>query len=112
MSLSKRVLIELKQGKRFDYSIVIPVAFADGYFVGSTLKSSIRDRNGILVSELNCQWLDPATTREILLEQSTVTWPLGRIYGDVLISRASDGLSEYTNTFVVKVHRSYTRASG
>lgn len=88
----------IKRGTTFDHTILIPESYADGYFLGATVASQVRNARGILVATLECAWLDPLTTREIHVFGETGRWPLGRLFTDVRIYRASDRLQVFTDT--------------
>lgn len=92
-----------KLGDSFVRSFVIPAAFADGYFVGWTVKSQIRSV-GQLVDDVVTSWLDPATTRHMLLTVTdTTSWKPGLAEIDVQFKRTSDGfvMSTTTAQFVI-----------
>lgn len=88
----------IKRGSSFDHSILIPDDYEDGYFVGAEVHSHVRDVMGELVAVLECEWLDPVTTREIHVFGETANWPLGLLLTDVRIRRESDRLQMFTET--------------
>lgn len=94
-----------KRGDSFVRSFAIPDAFADGYFTGWTVKSQIRTAaTGLLVADVTTGWLDPATTRNMLLTVTdTTSWKPGLAEIDVQFTRTADGfvMSTTTAQFVI-----------
>lgn len=77
---------EHKRGDTFSFAAAIPSEFSDGYFVGSIVRSQIRDSKGTLITELEVTWDDPALTRALLLSSgnaNTQTWPIGPLQFDL-----------------------------
>lgn len=103
--------VKIKQGERFEESMLIAAAFPDGHFAGSTLSGEVRDINGAFIATLACTWADPLTTREIKMVAPTDTWPIGRLFSDVRIHRALDGLTKYSGTVKIRVIPSYTKTA-
>lgn len=104
MSLTPVPPPQHKAGDSFERLLTIPPEFADGFFVGWTPKSEIRNESGHLVAACQCQWLDPATTRHLSLSVlDTKGWKPGLVEIDVQFTRASDGkvMSTTTATFTV-----------
>ena len=99
----------IKRGAAFDFTVVIPEEFADGYFAGAVLASQVRTSMGLKVADLEAAWLDPVTTREIRLYGDTSAWPLGRLFTDVRITRASDRLAMFTETVRFRLQEPATR---
>jgi hypothetical protein len=80
------------RGASFTRLMEIPEAFGDGYFVGWTVSSQVREPGGKLVGVLVCEWLNPATTRHLKLRQvDTTAWPAGELDCDVKFVRTADG---------------------
>lgn len=102
----------IKRGTSFDHSILIPDSYADGYFAGATVQSQVRTAMGVLVADLECQWVDPVTTREIHVFGETGAWPLGTLFTDVRIYRASDRLQMFTQTVRFKLRQAQTIPPG
>ena len=100
--------IKIKQGERFDQTLLIPADFADGHFLGATLTGAVCTRDGAKVADLLCTWDGPAT-REIRMVADTGAWPIRRLYSDVLIYRSGDGLSRYTQTIRIRVSPSFAK---
>ncbi len=104
MSLTPVPPPQHKAGDSFERLLTIPPEFADGFFVGWTPKSEIRNEAGHLVAACQCQWLDPATTRHLSLSVlDTKGWKPGLVEIDVQFTRAADGkvMSTTTATFTV-----------
>lgn len=80
------------RGASFSRLLSIPSQFADAFFVGWTVASQIRDASGRLVADVQCTWLDAATTRDLLLSvNQTEGWPAGELLIDIKFTRTSDG---------------------
>lgn len=99
-----------KAGASYARLLTIPAEFADGYFVGWTPKSQIRNTDGTLVAECTCTWLDAATTRHLqLVVVDTSAWPVGAlVQTDVEFTRISDGFVLPTTTATLRVVRKVT----
>lgn len=92
-----------KAGDSFTRLLAIPPEFADGYFVGWTVKSQVRTEAGELVSECACSWLDAVTTRNLKIRvANTTAWAPGRLLVDVQFTRTAD--SEVMSTTTATIH--------
>ena len=103
--------MEHKRGDSFDYTATIPGDFADGYFVGWTVTSQVRNaKTGTLVAELSAAWTDPAKTRALrLLALDTSTWALAPMKFDVRLRRDSDGYTLSTSTVLFNLVEGVTQ---
>lgn len=104
MSLTPVPPPQHKAGDSFERLLTIPLEFSDGFFVGWTAKSEIRNAAGHLVAACTCDWLDPATTRHLsLIVVDTKGWKPGLVEIDVQFTRSSDSkvMSTTTATFTV-----------
>ena len=105
MSLTPTPPPQHKAGDSFSRSLEIPTDFANGYFTGWTVKSQIRTAaTGLLVADVTTGWLDPATTRNMLLTVTdTSAWKPGLAEIDVQFKRTSDSfvMSTTTAQFVI-----------
>lgn len=84
---------EHKRGDSFYLLVTIPPQFANGYFVGHTVASQIRQpgADGAMVAELVCTWVDALTTRALRLQcMDTKAWPVGPAQFDVQFTRTVD----------------------
>lgn len=100
-----------KRGASFNREMTLPVEpFPDGYFAGWTVSSQARTLKGELVADMTCTWLDPVTTRQLVLSVAdTSAWPLGPIAIDVRFEHAGEVL--YTNTAELRVVDRVTRST-
>lgn len=100
-----------KRGDSLDLVVTIPARFADGYFDGYTVASQIRmQEGGAKVADLDCSWLDPATTRSLRLTCiDTSGWPTGTAKFDVRFKRTSDGFVLSTTTGQIFLVEDVTR---
>ena len=100
-----------KRGDSFDYTATIPSSFADGYFVGWTVAAQIRDpASSTLIANLDCSWINAATTRELrLLKIDTTSWPTQTLEFDVQFMRTSDAYKISTDTVQVIVTKDVTQ---
>lgn len=92
------------KGASWSRLLSIPSQFSDAFFVGWTVTSQIRDPSGKLIAEVQCEWLDAATTRDLLLSvNQTDSWPSGDLLIDIKFTRNSDGhvLKTTTARFLV-----------
>lgn len=90
-----------KCGDSFDVVLTIPPTFANGYFVGYTVTSQIRQpgADGAKVADLTCTWVDALTTRALRLQcLNTSAWTPGPAVFDVQFKRTSDGYVMSTST--------------
>jgi hypothetical protein len=103
--------MEHKRGDSFDYVTTIPNTFADGYFVGWTVASQLRNaKTNALVADLETSWNDPVTTRNLrLLKVDTKAWPLGQLEFDVQFTRTSDGYTLSTSTVLFTLVKDVTQ---
>jgi len=104
MSLTPTPPPQHKAGDSFSRSLEIPADFANGYFTGWTVKSQVRTPAGLLVADVVCDWLDPATTRHLLLTvANTAAWKPGTVEMDVQFTRTADAfvMSTTTASFMV-----------
>lgn len=101
-----------KRGDSFDRLANIPDTFADGYFVGWTVKCQLRTaQHGKLIAELECAWVDPATTRILTVRDlDTKDWPLGDAEMDIQFTRTQDGYVRSTSTIAFTITKDITRA--
>jgi hypothetical protein len=100
-----------KRGDSLDLVVTIPARFADGYFDGFDVASQIRTQEGgAKVADLECEWLDPLTTRSLRLKCiDTTSWPTGTAKFDVQFKRASDGFVLSTETAQMFIVEDVTR---
>lgn len=109
MSLTPTPPPQHKVGDSFTRSLEIPGEFADGYFADWTVKSQVRTLAGLLVADVVCGWLDPATTRHLLLTvANTTAWKPGTVEMDVQFTRTSDGYVMSTTTASLTVTKDVT----
>lgn len=103
-------MISHKRGDSFDIVASIPGDFADAYFVGWDVSSQIRDMFGTVQANLACNWLDPATTRNLSLQAlDTSSWAVGSYMMDVKFSRpGSPPYVVRTDTIELHVMREVT----
>lgn len=104
---------EHKRGDSFDILVTIPARFADGYFVGHTVASQIRQTGaeGAKVADLTCAWVDALTTRALRLQcLDTSAWPVGAAQFDVQFTRTSDGFVLSSTTAPIFIVPDVTRA--
>ena len=104
MSLTPTPPPQHKAGDSFTRLMVVPDAFADGYFTGWEVKSEIRNEAGHLVAACVCEWLDALTTRNLKLRVvNTTSWRPGLVFIDVQFTRTADGevMSTTTASFTV-----------
>jgi hypothetical protein len=98
-----------KVGDTFTRVLTIPTEFGDGYFVGWVPRSQFRDGEGTLASEVNCEWLDPLTTRTLKLRVADTTgWVPGTLLIDVQFTRTADGEVMSTTTAKLSVIQDIT----
>jgi len=107
-----------KRGDSFSRLTEIPVtnedgspAFADGYFVGWTVRAQVRTAKfDKFLSELECSWVDPLTTRILRVQDfDTKNWELGPAEMDVEFTRVSDNFIQSTATLSFDVIKDVTR---
>lgn len=99
-----------KRGDSFDLLVTIPAQFADGYFVGHTVASQIRQSDGTKVADLDCAWGDALTTRALRLTcLVTTAWPTGPALFDVQFTRTSDGFVFSSTTAQIIIVPDQTR---
>lgn len=102
-----------KVGDSFTRLFVVPTEFADGYFVGWTATSQIRDQLDALVATAECSWLDPVTTRNLKLRvASTASWSqwAGQlVFIDIQFVRTADGEVMSTTTASFKIVKDVTQ---
>lgn len=104
-------LITHKRGDTFEYANTIDSSFEDGYFVGWVVKSQIRDAFGVLYSNAECSWLDPLTTRFLLIKVTdTSSWPASAwpLRIDAQFVRPEDGFIISTDTQQITVIQDVT----
>lgn len=98
-----------KRGDTLSLSLTLPAAYVDGYFVDWTVTSQIRTPSGRLISDLVVTWANPATTRTLVLkDSSTANYPIGTANIDVQFVRNSDSFTLSTETIEVDVQRDVT----
>ena len=74
----------LKSGDSFERLVQLPDTIADGQFAGWQLACQVRTASGQLVAQVDAEWVDPITTRQIRLRQlNTLGWPAQRLLYDV-----------------------------
>lgn len=103
--------ISHKRGDTFEWYLELPAdEYEDGYFVGWTVASQIRNTKGRLVAELSTSWGTPAENTRVLrlFAADTAGWPLGDHEADVQFTRESDGFIKSTETFIVSVGKDVT----
>jgi len=100
-----------KRGDSISWLAPIPEIFADGYFVGYEVSSQIRTAQyGQLIANLICEWVDPATTRELLLTcLDTKSFPVGEAENDIQFTRISDGFVQSSDTLLISIVRDVTK---
>lgn len=99
-----------KRGDSFDLLVTIPAQFADGYFVGHTVASQIRQPDGTKVADLDCAWVDALTTRALRLTcLVTTAWPTGPAQFDVQFKRTSDNFVLSSTTAQILIAPDITR---
>lgn len=101
-----------KRGDSFDILVTIPARFADGYFVGYTVTSQIRQMgaDGAKVADLTCTWVDALTTRALRLQCiNTSTWPPGPAQFDVQFKRTADNFVLSSTTAQIAILPDVTR---
>lgn len=105
-------LITHKRGDTFEQVATLPAStFADGYFVGWSMACQVRDPFGVKYGDAALSWLDPATTRDLLIEfEDTSAWPVSGwpLQLDVQFTRTSDGFVESSNTQYITVIKDVT----
>lgn len=107
--MSKSPAFSLPHGATFDLLARIPDTFADGHFVGYTLKSQLRTPNGALIADLSAYWQDPATTRYLRLRcADTTTWPVGLVQFDICFTEPG-GDRLFTGVQSVEITRGVTK---
>lgn len=80
------------RGASFTRLLPIPVQFGDGYFTGWVVTCQVREPGGKLVADATCEWLNPATTRDLKVRVADTTgWPAGELDIDIKFTRTSDG---------------------
>lgn len=110
MSNCKTDPFEIKRGASFHALIQIPTFYADGYFVGWTLKSQARTDKDVLLAELDVTWDNPITTRVLVLKcLDTTTWAIGAAGVDVFL-KSPDGYALPTSTAPFYVVQGRTHA--
>jgi hypothetical protein len=98
-----------KRGASYSRTIDIPETLPDGYFIGFDVRSQIRDSRENLIEELDVEWIDPVTTRQLALVcEDTSKWPLGTTYMDILFTR-NDGWKISSDTVKTEITRNETR---
>lgn len=107
-----------KRGDTFDYILTIPVSdgdegYADGFFVGWTAAAQLRVHQGdALIADLECEWVNPSTTRELrLYKEGTEDWPIRQLALDVQFTRTSDDYVLSSATAVIQIVRDVTIVS-
>lgn len=99
-----------KRGDSFDLLVTIPAQFPDGYFVGHTVASQIRQPDGTKVADLDCAWVDALTTRALRLTcLVTTAWPTGPALFDVQFTRTADGFVLSSSTAQIIIVQDQTR---
>lgn len=104
MSLTPVPPPQHKAGDSYSRLFTVPAEYADGHFVGWTVKSQIRSESGALVADVVCAWQDGATTRNLVLSVAdTSAWKPGLVEIDVQFTRTADSfvMSTTTASFVV-----------
>lgn len=97
-----------RAGKSFQYVADIDSGYADGHFAGWSLRCQIRDRYGRLISEVDAEWADPATTRSInLYQKDTSTWPVGAAEFDILLE-SEEGETQASEMVQFEIYRGAT----
>lgn len=101
-----------KQGDSFDILVTIPESFTNGYFVGHTVASQVRQVGGdtAKIADLTATWVDPLTTRSLRLKcLNTTAWPTGPAQFDVEFTRTSDSFVFSSTTAVIFITPDVTR---
>lgn len=99
-----------KRGDTFNFIITLPASIPDGYFLDYVPTCQIRDLQDVLISDVDTQWIDPATTRNISLHvAATQTWPIGNAVFDVQFKRPSDNDIQSTWTKRLSIVADVTR---
>lgn len=104
--------MEHKRGDTFDYIAAIPLTKPDGYFAGFTLACQIRNLRGLVIAEVQAEWIDPVTTRLISLKcdaDVTELWKPGPARMDIQFTRTADNYVQSTTTIDIEVVEDITR---
>lgn len=103
-----------KQGDSFDLVNLEPYQYRtdDGSlssdFTGWTARSQVRHR-GVLLTELDFEWIDAATCRFRLSSDADLyTWPLDELRFDVQFT-APDGTTRMTKTVIFELEHGVTQ---
>lgn len=79
------------RGASFTRLMEIPAIFGDGYFVGWTITSEVREPGGKIVATPTNEWLNAATTRHLKVRVAdTEAWPVGDLQFRLKFVRPSD----------------------
>lgn len=105
--------MKIKQEDTFDVTGFVS-GEADGVgiddFTGYVAKSQIRHKDGTLIAELTCEWID-ATARllRMYFDGSTIGWQVGLHEIDIQFT-TPDGKIVSTETAKITVEKDITRA--
>lgn len=82
------------RGVSFALLASIPARYPDAVFSGYTPQAQLRRTNGTLIADLQAQWLDASTTRDLKIScQDTSTWPVGTHMFDVRLIGPSGAIA-------------------
>ena len=99
-----------KRGDTFERICDVPDELGDGYFIGYTVASQLRNGRDAKVADLTVEWVDPLTTRQLKLScADTTAWPTERLRYDIQFTRTSDNFVVSTDTVFIQVNRDETR---
>lgn len=101
-------MVQIKRGDSISW--LAPIPLAAGYFLGYSVASQIRTaKYGQLIANLTCEWVDPATTQELLLTcLDTKAFPIGDAETDIQFTRISDGFVQSSDTIQVQILKDIT----
>jgi hypothetical protein len=103
-------VITHKRGDTLDLIANIPSKFADGYFIGFATRCQIRTETGALISDSQCGWVDPETTRAVRITVAdTEQWPTGNAVYDVQFVRSGDSFTISSTTQAISIVKDITR---
>lgn len=102
--------MEHKRGDTFDFVAIFPDTVPEGSFLDFVPTAQIRDFADRLVSNVECEWVDPLTTMSVSLHVSdTSQWRLGPVDMDIQLKRPSDGVVRSTSTLQFSIVEDVTR---
>lgn len=109
MTTKTKKTINFVKGDSFQEIIIMPDSYPDGYFSDRTIKSQMKTSSGIFMSEITCTWVDPTTTRHLMVTVTdTSSWKIGSAEFDVKFTRESDGFVKRTRPIQIYISRGVT----